>query len=433
MHQEYYVGFRVSSAASAGAVVIDNIKLDDNPSPPPKIGYGLPGADISAYIDEADPPITVLANYKVPGLIHRTYSVATTTNIYGINGDFLWDVETSTPWLSVTKSVPEPTLQGYNFTPPRPRQEQTFTLTVDPSGLAPGVHSGEITFYGILFNDDFPPPSSGLIATNEPLVVPVLLRITDAGGKTGPQSIEASFGPLTVPGSPYEFADPQTGDPIAVLNVTSGQIDNMTIRAFPNQLPQNLARLVYVKRYWQIEHAGSGWTGDIGFTYSDHEANMIADPMQLRGVRQPVSLGPWEDPISGTSSTSDPAMNTVTVHDLNEHNVGGNIALAHPYMILSKNDGIPGTFGLERNYPNPFGVSTGTFSTTIAFAVADERHVRLAVYNTLGVEVAVLVDGVMAPGRYEVPFDARGLDSGTYMYRMMSGDFVQTRMMTLSK
>ena len=54
---------------------------------------------------------------------------------------------------------------------------------------------------------------------------------------------------------------------------------------------------------------------------------MITDKMQLRGVRQPVTLGAWEVPIMGTTSVSDPATNTVKVHDFNEMNIGGNIAL----------------------------------------------------------------------------------------------------------
>ncbi|MBR9974726.1 MAG: T9SS type A sorting domain-containing protein, partial [Bacteroidetes bacterium] len=78
--------------------------------------------------------------------------------------------------------------------------------------------------------------------------------------------------------------------------------------------------------------------------------------------------------------------------------------------------------------PNPFNPST-----SIRYTVAEERHVRIAVYNSLGLEVAVPVDDVLPAGRFEVSFDARNLPSGTYVYRMTAGDFVQTRQMTLSK
>jgi hypothetical protein len=156
---------------------------------------------------------------------------------------------------------------------------------------------------------------------------------------------------------------------------------------------------------------------------------MILDRYQLRGVRQATALSRWENPIVGTSSTSTPMTNEVTVHNFNPSNIGGNIALAHPYMLLKDADGTaPAEFTLGQNYPNPFNPTT-----RLTFAVAEERHVRLAVYNSLGVEVAELVNETLPAGRYEVSFDASDLPSGTYVYTMLSGDFVQTRRMTLAK
>ena len=428
----YYIGIRVVSTAAAAEWMIDNIKLDDNPSPPPKIGYAPPGSPIDDFVDDDSDPILVTANYKQPGLINKTFQVATTTNIYGYNGDMLWDVESADPWITITKEQPEPTAQGYNFTPPRPRQFQTFTMTVDPSGMSPGLHVGHLTFYAVLFNDDFPPPNQGLTATNEPLKVEVHLRIIDAGssGTTRTTLSGTLQGPFTVPGSPYFFVDAQTGDPIVTLEVTTGQIDALTIRAFPNQLPQNLARLMYVKRYWQFDYTGSGWTANITFPYADHEASMVMDRNQLRGVRQPAPLGMWEDPINGTTSVSDPLHNAVTVNDLNEFNIMGNIALAQPYGIFMRDGdaGLPDAYSLRQNYPNPFNPAT-----RIAYALPSESHVRIAVHNALGAEVAVLVDETQAAGRYEARFDATDLPSGLYIYRMTAGEFTQTRTMTLSK
>jgi len=431
IHQNYYVGVHVTSPAGAGAIVFDDWFLDDNPSPPPKIGYGLPGADIADFIDDPLVPIIVTANYKAPGLINKTFEVATTTDIYGICGDMLWDVESVTPWVTLTKATPDPTCQNYNMIPARPRQWQTFTLTVDPSGLAPGVHLGELAFYAILFNDDFPPPANGLTATNEVFYVPVELRITNTGTKSGPASMTYTMTtPMTVPGSPYPFVDPISGDPIATVEVTGGQIDQMTITVYPNQLPQNLARMRYVLRYWQIQHVGTGWTANITFPYADHEASMITDRYQLRGVSQPVPSGPWMDPIPGTSSVSDVFNNTVTVSDLTEFNIMGNLALAHPYFIPSKNgaEGLPVAYELKQNYPNPFNPTT-----TIRFALPEDSPVRLVVYNSLGVEVAELVNDELSAGGYAVEFDANELPTGTYIYRLTADDFTQTRRMTLSK
>ena len=87
---------------------------------------------------------------------------------------------------------------------------------------------------------------------------------------------------------------------------------------------------------------------------------------------------------------------------------------------------IPPTFALDQNFPNPFNPSTA-----IRFEVPVATHVRLVAYDLLGREVAVLVDEKKAPGNYGIRFDASGLASGVYVYRLVGGDFVQTRKMTL--
>jgi hypothetical protein len=92
---------------------------------------------------------------------------------------------------------------------------------------------------------------------------------------------------------------------------------------------------------------------------------------------------------------------------------------------------VPASFGLDPNYPNPFnGV------TRIGFRVpagAGGEGVRLAVYDLLGREVAVLVDAPLAPGSYAMPFDAAGLASGIYLARLQAGGHVETRRMILMK
>jgi len=95
----------------------------------------------------------------------------------------------------------------------------------------------------------------------------------------------------------------------------------------------------------------------------------------------------------------------------------------------------PREFALGQNYPNPFNPST-----TIQYAIAGggdlglgARKTMLAVYDVLGRQVAMLVNDVKAPGSYEVRFDASGLASGVYLYRLSAGPFVQCRRMLLLK
>jgi hypothetical protein len=89
---------------------------------------------------------------------------------------------------------------------------------------------------------------------------------------------------------------------------------------------------------------------------------------------------------------------------------------------------IVSTFNLEQNYPNPFNPST-----TINFSVQQAGNVTMRVYNLLGQQVATLVDQKMQAGSHSVTFDASALSSGTYIYRLTSGDFVQTKKMMLIK
>ena len=62
------------------------------------------------------------------------------------------------------------------------------------------------------------------------------------------------------------------------------------------------------------------------------------------------------------------------------------------------------------------------------------RDMRIVkVYDMLGREVATLLDETKAPGKYQVSWDAGGLASGIYVYRLTAGDFVQSRKMVLVK
>ncbi|NWF51282.1 MAG: SBBP repeat-containing protein [Ignavibacteriaceae bacterium] len=96
--------------------------------------------------------------------------------------------------------------------------------------------------------------------------------------------------------------------------------------------------------------------------------------------------------------------------------------------IISEKELQPKDFALIQNYPNPFNPST-----KISWQSPVGSHQTLKVYDVLGNEVATLVDEYKTAGSYEVDFDAAGLSSGVYFYRLQSGSFVESRKMILIK
>ncbi len=89
---------------------------------------------------------------------------------------------------------------------------------------------------------------------------------------------------------------------------------------------------------------------------------------------------------------------------------------------------IPGVVTLNQNYPNPFNAST-----RIQFAIPENMHVRLDVYNTLGQLMQSLVNENKGPGWYDVPFNADHFSSGVYIYRLQAGDVTQSKRLLLVK
>lgn len=89
---------------------------------------------------------------------------------------------------------------------------------------------------------------------------------------------------------------------------------------------------------------------------------------------------------------------------------------------------LPKEFSLAQNYPNPFNPST-----TIHYEVPTASEVRIEVYDLLGKRVSVLVNEQKTVGKYTIQFNASGLSSGMYFYRMIAGGKVFVKKMMLIK
>jgi len=99
-------------------------------------------------------------------------------------------------------------------------------------------------------------------------------------------------------------------------------------------------------------------------------------------------------------------------------------------LLVSVKDekSLPTEYFLSQNYPNPFNPIT-----TIKYQIPDLSFTSLKVYNVLGNEITTLFNEEKSAGRYEVEFDATGLPSGIYFYRIRAGSFVETKKMVLMK
>jgi hypothetical protein len=174
------------------------------------------------------------------------------------------------------------------------------------------------------------------------------------------------------------------------------------------------------------ESDGSGeWVNYLRKTYAyNTDANLISfwnyrwsgDSWTLSDI--PSKYGP------ASIGVSDGAGNTYTY-------TGYNFTLTRRLIetgIAFDGRNLPVTYSLSQNYPNPFNPST-----TIKYELPHSAMVRLSVFDMLGREASVLVNERKDAGVYEVKFEAAGLSSGVYFYRLQAGDLVQSKKLVIVK
>jgi len=95
-------------------------------------------------------------------------------------------------------------------------------------------------------------------------------------------------------------------------------------------------------------------------------------------------------------------------------------------FVPAENIGVPANSSLMQNYPNPFNGET-----VLRFLISDYGDVSLKVFDLLGRAVAVVVNEKLSPGTYTRHWNARGLSSGVYFYRLQSGGYTESRRLIL--
>ncbi len=100
--------------------------------------------------------------------------------------------------------------------------------------------------------------------------------------------------------------------------------------------------------------------------------------------------------------------------------------------IVQTNNNLPNTFVLEQNYPNPFNPVT-TIKFGLPHSNASVYDVKINIYDISGRLITELVNEKMKAGEYSVKWNATGLSSGVYIYRLSANNFTSTNKMVLIK
>ncbi len=124
---------------------------------------------------------------------------------------------------------------------------------------------------------------------------------------------------------------------------------------------------------------------------------------------------------------------TAGIHNIQTRFFIGNYNFSYMDFILlatsvDEDFNMPLTFELQQNFPNPFNPVT-----EIKFSIPQASNVKLQIFDILGNEFAILVDEFKSAGKYSVKFDAKGLTSGVYFYRLQTETFTDTKKLILLK
>jgi hypothetical protein len=166
--------------------------------------------------------------------------------------------------------------------------------------------------------------------------------------------------------------------------------------------------------------------------YNDNSEEVEAGSLELHDVEANVYEAQLLATSGSVNCTVEPELTAVVGDEGITRTAFSSIDLkaSNPTSIDrgEQTDEIPNQSKLHQNYPNPFNPTTN-----IRFELSEPSIVTLEVYNILGQRVAKLVNERKSPGRYEVNFDASGLSSGLYLYRLQTDSFTETRQMMLIK
>lgn len=311
------------------------------------------------------PPVTILGETSPPGANARQFTSG--SGIWFAHNDSGYP--TAFPfgiygtWATCGESADYPWLSlSSTAGTTNPGQTSNVTVSFDSNGLAPGEYEGRLC---LITND----PASPLIE------IPVFLSVGDALPVASVNPTELSF------------------------TVVAGQSASQTLT---------------------LSNLGEEDALDLIYSINVDSGGVITvDP-----ANGSIAAGESEDlvvHVDATDLTPGPHSYDILIATNDPDNAELVVAVTVTVSSSTDVDGNTLAFDLLPSYPNPFsGV------TTIGFELPTTEHVSIEVIDLTGRRIVLLVDEQVSAGRHEVRWNANGLASGVYLYRMQAGSFTKT-------
>ena len=166
----------------------------------------------------------------------------------------------------------------------------------------------------------------------------------------------------------------------------------------------------------------------VGDVVADHVYANQSKTNDVSTSAMRLVLDPGAGTLTVTPTGANDATVTVFATDRERLMISATTTITVVSGVGTESEELPTEVSLSQNYPNPFNPQT-----TIDYALPKAGDVSLVVYDMLGREVDVLLDGPQAAGRHTVRFGANHLPNGTYVYRLVAADKTITRTMVLVK
>ncbi|HTK81145.1 MAG TPA: CehA/McbA family metallohydrolase [Bacteroidota bacterium] len=295
--------------------------------------------------------------------------------------------------------------QGWNMIASYANPVPVSALSSQPAGI---VSSNYFAFDGAyLIADSLKPMKGYWVKANNPGV----LVASSPLQQSGTQAVR-HFDEMLARMNSITFKDQAGHHQSVYLHAVKNEVQSSETHALPPLPPSGI---------FDVRFASQKFAEDIAPELRTEEQRF---PITLQGISYPLHIS-WDIKDQEQHYTLSDGVKSISVQGVGETLFEQ--PLSRLTLIVGDPAGqAPKEFALHQNYPNPFNPST-----VIKYDLPAQAQVRLDVYNVLGTRVATLVDKQENPGFKSVSWNAEGVPSGVYYYRLTVGSFTGSGKMLL--